>query len=542
MFKPVSPKVSVQDVEEAQLKFWRERNIFHRSMSEREDGPRYVFYEGPPTANGRPGTHHVLARAFKDMFPRYKTMRGYYALRKGGWDTHGLPVEIEVEKELGLSHKHEIEEYGIAEFNRKCKESVFRYIKEWEELTERIAFWVDLDNAYVTFTNDYIQSVWWILRQFWDQGLLYQGHKVVPYCARCGTPLSSHEVNLGYKDDTPDPSVFVRFAVRDAENTYFLVWTTTPWTLPGNVALAVGEDVDYIKVKGPDEAGETEYLILAEALREYALGERADEYEVVERVKGRDLAGMHYEPLYTFLPVEQDYAYVITADFVSTEEGTGIVHIAPAFGADDLEVGKKYNLPVLMTVNPQGAFIEEVTPWAGMWVKDADPKITEDLASRGLLFRSGVYYHTYPFCWRCDTPLLYYARPTWYIRTTARRDEMVRLNRTINWVPAHIRDGRFGNWLENNVDWALGRERYWGTPLPVWVCDNPDCGHQHCVGGVDELSELTGEDQSGLDLHRPYVDEVTWPCRECGSGTMRRVPELIDVWVDSGAMPVAQWG
>ena len=542
MFKPVSPKVSVQDVEEAQLKFWRERNIFHRSMSEREDGPRYVFYEGPPTANGRPGTHHVLARAFKDMFPRYKTMRGYYALRKGGWDTHGLPVEIEVEKELGLSHKHEIEEYGIAEFNRKCKESVFRYIKEWEELTERIAFWVDLDNAYVTFTNDYIQSVWWILRQFWDQGLLYQGHKVVPYCARCGTPLSSHEVNLGYKDDTPDPSVFVRFAVRDAENTYFLVWTTTPWTLPGNVALAVGEDVDYIKVKGPDEAGETEYLILAEALREYALGERADEYEVVERVKGRDLAGMHYEPLYTFLPVEQDYAYVITADFVSTEEGTGIVHIAPAFGADDLEVGKKYNLPVLMTVNPQGAFIEEVTPWAGMWVKDADPKITEDLASRGLLFRSGVYYHTYPFCWRCDTPLLYYARPTWYIRTTARRDEMVRLNRTINWVPAHIRDGRFGNWLENNVDWALGRERYWGTPLPVWVCDNPDCGHQHCVGGVDELSELTGEDQSGLDLHRPYVDEVTWPCRECGSGTMRRVPELIDVWFDSGAMPVAQWG
>ena len=542
MFKPVSPKVSVQDVEEAQLKFWRERNIFHRSMSEREDGPRYVFYEGPPTANGRPGTHHVLARAFKDMFPRYKTMRGYYVLRKGGWDTHGLPVEIEVEKELGLEHKHEIEEYGIAKFNRKCRESVFRYIKEWEELTERIAFWVDLDNAYVTFTNDYIQSVWWILRQFWDQGLLYQGHKVVPYCARCGTPLSSHEVNLGYKDDTPDPSVFVRFAVRDAENTYFLVWTTTPWTLPGNVALAVGEDVDYIKVKGPDEAGETEYLILAEALREYALGERADEYEVVERVKGRDLAGMHYEPLYTFLPVEQDYAYVITADFVSTEEGTGIVHIAPAFGADDLEVGKKYNLPVLMTVNPQGAFIEEVTPWAGMWVKDADPKITEDLASRGLLFRSGVYYHTYPFCWRCDTPLLYYARPTWYIRTTARRDEMVRLNRTINWVPAHIRDGRFGNWLENNVDWALGRERYWGTPLPVWVCDNPDCGHQHCVGGVDELSELTGEDQSGLDLHRPYVDEVTWPCRECGSGTMRRVPELIDVWFDSGAMPVAQWG
>ncbi len=545
MFEPVSPKVNVQEVERAQLAFWRERDIFQRTMRERQGGPRYVFYEGPPTANGRPGTHHVLARAFKDMFPRYKTMRGYYVLRKGGWDTHGLPVEIEVEKELGFSHKWEIEQYGIDRFNQKCRESVFRYIKDWEELTERIAFWVDLDNAYITFTNEYIQSVWWILRQFWDQGLLYKGYKVVPYCPRCGTPLSSHEVNLGYKDDTPDPSIFVRFRVTQPQlgtPTYFLVWTTTPWTLPGNVALAVGEDVDYVKVEGRDERGEVEHLILAEALVDYALVEKTATYTIVERFKGRDLLGWHYEPLYTFLPVKGDYAYVIAGDFVSTEEGTGIVHIAPAFGEDDMEVGQQHNLPILQTVGPDGSFIEAVRPWAGMWVKDADPHIMEELEARGLMFRRGIYTHTYPFCWRCDTPLLYYARPTWYIRTTARREALVALNKTINWIPEHIRDGRFGDWLENNVDWALGRERYWGTPLPVWVCDNEACQHQHCVGGIAELSELTGTDQSGLDLHRPYVDAITWPCPQCGQGTMRRVPELIDVWFDSGAMPVAQWG
>jgi isoleucyl-tRNA synthetase len=538
MFEPVSPKADIQALERAQLAFWKERDIFRRTMDERRDGPRYVFYEGPPTANGKPGSHHVLARVFKDMFPRYKTMRGCYSLRRGGWDTHGLPVEIEVEKELGLQHKHEIEEYGIARFNQKCKESVFRYIKEWEELTERIAFWASMEEAYVTFTNDYIQSVWWILRQYWDKDLLYQGHKVVPYCPRCGTPLSSHEVNLGYKDNTPDPSVFVRFAVKDQPGTYFLVWTTTPWTLSGNVALAVGEDVVYVKVRGQNPAGETEHLIMAEALFGEVLGGLG--YQAVERMKGSDLAGLHYEPLYRFLPSEKDHHYVITGDFVSTEEGTGIVHIAPAFGAEDLEAGQKYNLPILQTVDPSGAFIDEVKPWAGMWVKDADPLIIEDLRRRGLLLRDEIYLHTYPFCWRCETPLLYYARPTWYVRTTAYKDLLVGLNQTINWVPEHIRDGRFGNWLENNVDWALGRERYWGTPLPVWECDS--CGHQHCVGGVDELSALSGQDQSNLDLHRPYVDEVTWPCRECDGGTMRRVPELIDVWFDSGAMPVAQWG
>jgi isoleucyl-tRNA synthetase len=371
------------------------------------------------------------------------------------------------------------------------------------------------------------------------------GHKVVHYCPRCGTPLSSHEVNLGYKDDTPDPSIFVRFHITEPAfdvPTYFLVWTTTPWTLPGNVALAVGEDVDYVKVEGKNEEGETEHLILASDVLDYALDDRRSDYRVVEHLTGADLVGWRYDPLYTFLPVEQDYAYVVTGDFVSTGEGTGIVHIAPAFGQEDMEVGRAHDLPVLLTVKPDGAFIDEVEPWAGVWIKDADPQIIEELEGRGVMFRHGTYYHTYPFCWRCDTPLLFYARPTWYVRTTERRDDLVNLNQTINWVPDHVKDGRFGNWLENNVDWALGRERYWGTPLPVWRCDNEDCDHALCVSGVAELTELSGEDQSDLDLHRPYVDAVTWPCEVCGEGTMRRVEELIDVWFDSGSMPFAQWG
>lgn len=540
MFKPVTPKVDIEALEEEQLAFWRERDIFRRSMKEREGGRVYVFYEGPPTANGRPGTHHVLARAFKDMFPRYHTMNGAYVLRKGGWDTHGLPVEIEVEKELGLKHKHEIEAYGIAEFNRKCRESVFRYIKDWERLTERIAFWVDLENAYITYENDYIQSVWWILRQLWDKRMLYQGYKVVPYCARCGTPLSTHEVSLGY-EEVADPSVFVRFAVKGEPGTYFLVWTTTPWTLPGNAALAVNRRETYVMVEGPAADGQgTERLILAQALLDKALNDpRA--YTVVREMEGEDLLGMRYEPLYTFLPLEQDHAYVLHGDFVSMEDGSGIVHIAPAFGADDMDVGREYGLPVIQTVKPDGAFIDAVTPWAGMWVKDADPLIKKDLKTRGLLYKAENYVHNYPFCWRCHTPLLYYARETWYIESTRYRDKMIALNQTINWVPAHIKDGRFGNWLEELRDWALGRERYWGTPLPVWVCENPACGHKHCVGGVAELEELSGQDLSQLDLHRPYVDEITFPCAQCG-GTMRRVPELIDVWFDSGAMAAAQWG
>jgi len=539
MFKAVNARVDIQKLERDQLNFWREKRIFERTMKEREGGPTYVFYEGPPTANGRPGSHHVLARAFKDMFPRYKVMQGYHCLRSGGWDTHGLPVEIEVEKELGITHKHEVEAYGIAAFNEKCRSSVLRYLSDWEKLTERIGFWVDLDNAYITFTNDYIQSVWWILKQFWDKNLLYQGYKVVPYCTRCGTPLSSHELAQGY-EDVEDPSVYVRFPLRDKPGVYFLVWTTTPWTLPGNVALAVGAEVDYVQVEGPTLDGEgTESLILAEKRMDEALVNR-DAYKVVKRFKGKDLVGQHYSPLYTFLPVETDYAYVVAGDFVSTDDGSGIVHIAPAFGADDLEVGKKYNLPVLRTVGADGNFIDAVTRFRGMWFKEADPDVSRDLRERGLLYKSGKVEHSYPFCWRCHTPLMYFARESWFIRTTAYRDQLVSLNQTINWVPEHIRDGRFGNWLEDVKDWALGRERFWGTPLPVWKDDVT--GDMLCVGSVGELSQLTGRDLSALDLHRPYVDDVTFPNPKGTGGTMRRVPELIDVWFDSGAMPLAQWG
>ena len=533
-FREVKPSVSYPELEEGILKLWREKNIFQRSVEEREGGPEYVFFEGPPTANGRPGIHHVLARAFKDLFPRYKTMQGYHVLRKGGWDTHGLPVELEVEKRLGLTGKQQIEEYGVARFNQMCKESVWEYLSEWEALTERMAFWVDLEHAYVTMKNEYIESLWWILKQFWEKKLLYQGYKVVPYCPRCGTPLSSHELSLGYKEGTIDPSVYVKFRVleTEGENEYFLAWTTTPWTLPGNVALAVGEEIDYVKVR--DVSGDILYL--AEARAEAVL---EPGYQVLERMKGRNLLGKHYEPLYRFYPVDRDYAYVVAGDFVSTADGTGIVHIAPAFGADDLAVGAKYNLPILQTVDAAGRFKPEVEPWAGKFVKDADPEIIQELQSRGLLYKAGTYEHTYPFCWRCDTPLIYWAKETWYIRTSQYKDRLVALNQEINWVPQHIRDGRFGKWLENNVDWALGRERYWATPLPIWKSDAPGSDYMECIGSIAELEEKTGQDLSGLELHRPYVDEITWPAPD--GGTMRRVKEVCDVWFDSGSMPVAQW-
>ncbi len=538
MFEAVDSRVNVQKVEQEILDFWRQERIFERSMSEREGGPTWVTYEGPPTVNGTPGVHHVLARAFKDLFPRYRTMRGYYVLRKGGWDTHGLPVEIATEKELGFSGKGEIEKYGIAEFNARCRQNVLDNIGKWERFTERMAYWTNLDDAYVTFTNDYIESVWWVLKQLWNKGLLYKGYKVVPFCTRCGTPLSSHEVSLGY-EVVKDPSIYVRFPVRDQSGVYFLVWTTTPWTLPGNVALAVGADVDYVQVQVPAPDGEgTEQFILAEALMSKVL-HGVEETTVVKRYKGKDLVGLHYNPLYTFLPVEQDYAYVVPGDFVSTEDGTGIVHIAPAFGADDLEVGQKYQLPVLRTVNAAGQFIDAVTNFRGMWFKDADPEIIRDLKQRGLMYRVEKYEHNYPHCWRDDTPLMYYARDSWFIKTTAYRQKMIELNQTINWVPSHIRDGRFGNWLDELKDWALGRERYWGTPLPIWVDETT--GETLCVGSVAELSQLAGRDLSTLDLHRPYVDDIVFP-NPNGGGMMRRVPEVIDVWFDSGAMPVAQWG
>jgi isoleucyl-tRNA synthetase len=534
MFKPVNSKLDVTSMEEGVLKFWKQAEIFKKTFEQRQGRPKYVFYEGPPTANGKPGVHHVLARAFKDMFPRYKIMRGYHVSRRGGWDTHGLPVEIEVEKQLGFNNKQQIEEYGIDKFNELCRKSVFTYIQDWERLTDRIAFWVDLEDAYVTYTNDYIESVWWILKNFWDKDLLYKGYKVVPYCPRCGTPLSDHEVALGY-EDAVDPSVFVRMPLVDKPDTSLLVWTTTPWTLPGNVAVAAHPDVDYVTVER-DNNGSKEKLILAKALVEKVFGE--DEVKVVDTYKGKKLNGMKYHPLYTFMPTDKPAYFVVMGNYVTTEDGSGLVHTAPAFGPEDMETGKKYGLPVLMTVLPDGTFIPEVTPWRGIFFKKADPLIMEDLQTRGLLFKSGEITHTYPFCWRCGTPLLDFALESWYIRTSSYRERLVDLNNTINWVPEHIKTGRFGNWLENNIDWALSRERYWGTPLPIWEC--ADCKHREGVGSVVELSEKAGKDLSELDLHRPYVDSVHWDCSECG-GKMTRVPDLIDVWFDSGAMPYAQW-
>ncbi len=532
LFREVSGRANLPGMEEEVLKFWQEGDVFRRSM--RPEGKPWVFYEGPPTANGLPGTHHVIARVFKDLFPRFQNMKGRYVLRKGGWDTHGLPVELEVEKQLGFSGKQQIEQYGVAAFNERCRESVFRYVRQWEQMTDRIGVWMDMDDPYITMDNNYIESVWWILRSFWDQGLLYQGFKVVPYCARCGTPLSDHEVAQGYAE-TEDPSVFVRFRVRDDEGASFLVWTTTPWTLPGNVALAVHPEVDYILV----EVGEpAERLYLAASLAEGLLGE----HKVLRRMKGKDLIGLSYEPLYSFLPLGSKAHYVVGADFVSTEDGSGIVHMAPAFGAEDMVVAQKQGLPVLQTVNADGQFIDAVTPWKGVFVKDADPLILRDLRQRGLLYREGRFRHVYPFCWRCDRPLLYYARSSWFVRTTAYRDLLVELNRGIKWVPEHVREGRFGNWLENNIDWALSRDRYWGTPLPIWRCDT--CEQMECIGSVEELrhkpdSTFAAVFPDAVDLHRPFVDDVTYHCH-CG-GTMKRVPEVIDCWFDSGAMPVAQW-
>jgi isoleucyl-tRNA synthetase len=535
MFKAVSSKLDVPAMEEGVLNFWQREQIFKKTVEQRKGRPEYVFFEGPPTANGRPGVHHVLARAFKDMFPRYKIMRGYHVSRRGGWDTHGLPVEIEVEKKHGFNHKQEIEEYGIAKFNEECRKSAFEYIRDWGRLTDRIAFWVDLEDAYVTYTNEYIESVWWILKSFWEKDLLYKAYKVVPYCPRDETPLSDHEVALGY-DEATDPSVFVRLPLVDRKDTSLLVWTTTPWTLPGNVAVAAHPDVEYVTVERSMPDGAKEKLILAKPLLEKVF--RGEEVKVLETFKGRKLKGMKYHPLFTFLPPDKPAHFVVLGDFVTTEDGTGLVHMAPAFGAEDMEMAREYDLPILMTVLPDGTFVPEVKPWRGVFIKDADPQIIEDLRARGLLFRKEDYTHTYPFCWRCHTPLMYYARDSWYIRTSRHKQELVALNDTINWVPEHIREGRFGNWLSNNIDWALSRERYWGTPLPVWECDTDK--YQECIGSLDELSGKVGRDLAELDLHRPYVDEVSYACPKCG-GRMSRVKDLIDVWFDSGAMPYAQW-
>ncbi len=530
MFKELPTKTPVRELEEAILKFWDENDIFKKTLAWREDNPSFVFYEGPPTANGRPGIHHVMSRTIKDVVCRYKTQTGFYVYRKAGWDTHGLPVEIEVEKMLGIEGKEEIEKYGVAKFNQLCKESVFKYKKDWDELTRRIGFWLDLEHPYITFENEYIESVWWILKTFFERGLLYQGFKILPYCPRCETPLSSHEVSLGYKD-VKDPSVYVKVQLTDEPDTYFLVWTTTPWTLISNVALAVHPDVDYVKVEHNGEK-----YILAEARAKAVLG---DDYQVLARFKGKELEGKTYQRIFDFVPVDKKAFFVVLGDFVTTEDGTGIVHIAPAFGAEDYQVGQQYDLPVLRPVDKSGRFEPVVTDYAGMFVKKADEKIIADLKKRGILFRKETIEHSYPHCWRCDTPLLYYARESWYIRTTQFKENLLRNNEKINWHPPEVGTGRFGEWLKNNVDWALSRDRYWGTPLNIWICQS--CDHREAIGSIAELREKGQNVPEDIDLHKPYVDEVVLTCPKCG-GDMKRVPEVIDVWFDSGSMPYAQWG
>ncbi|MGE5178946.1 MAG: isoleucine--tRNA ligase [Bacteroidota bacterium] len=534
-FRPLSTKLDPSESELAILALWREIDAFEEGLRRRAQDPKFIFYEGPPTANGPPGVHHVISRTLKDIVCRYQSMTGHYVPRKGGWDTHGLPVEIEVERELHISGKDQIEKFGIAEFNARCRASVLRYEAEWRRNTERIGYWLDMDHPYVTFHNEYMESVWWLLQQIWDAGLLYQGHKIVPYCPRCGTPLSSHEVAQGFNDVT-EPSVTVKFALRDEPGAYVLAWTTTPWTLPGNVALAVNPDIDYVLVRQTKD-GRDERYYLAESRLEQLEGA----YTIERRMKGRELKGKRYRPLFDFIDLAavtgKDAYYVVEAPFVTTEDGTGVVHTAVMYGEDDYQLGLRLDLPQRHTVDPQGRFTAEVTPWAGRFVKDAEAEIRAWLAAHGELYREEMTTHAYPFCWRCDSPLLYYAWKTWYIATTRIREKLVAANRTVAWHPPEIGANRFGNWLENNVDWALSRNRYWGTPLPIWRCEG--CGSDRCVGSVAELRQGKGLEEP-LDLHRPHVDRVTFACSGCG-GTMRRVTEVIDVWFDSGAMPFAQW-
>jgi isoleucyl-tRNA synthetase len=529
--RPLPAKPDFPKLEEEVLQRWRDRDVFRESIRRREGAEPYVFYEGPPTANGRPGSHHVIARAFKDIFPRYQTMRGRYVERKGGWDCHGLPVETQVEKQLGFNSKADIEAYGIAEFNAKCRESVFEYLEDWDRLTERIGYWVDLEHAYRTLEPDYIESVWWALKTMWDRGLLYEGHKVVPYCARCGTALSSHEVSEGY-EDVEDPSVYVNFPVADPAGALragdrILAWTTTPWTLLSNAALAVAPDLAYVRTE--------DGYVIAEARAEAVLGEGT---KITDRFHGRDMLGARYEPPFAFIATEEfgDRGHtVVPADFVSAEDGTGVVHTSISFGEDDFRIGQEQGIAVINPVKLDGTFEERMGQFAGLWVKDADPKIVDDLRERGRLLKEEAYLHAYPHCWRCGTPLLYYAKPSWYIATSTLRDRLLAANDSVDWYPEHIKHGRMGKWLENNVDWAISRERYWGTPLPIW---RNEAGETMAIGSLTELEQLSGVKLE--DPHRPYVDDVEIPSPS-GGEPLRRVPEVIDVWFDSGSMPFAQW-
>ena len=517
-------ELNLPKLEENILKFWKENKIFEKSLKKTKKGPRFVFYEGPPFANGLPGIHHLLARAFKDIILRYKTMQGFYVERKAGWDTHGLPTEMTAEKKLNIKSKKEIEK-DIGNFIKECKDNVFTYKKEWEDFTERIGYWLDLEKAYITCSNEYIESLWWILKQIWDKGLLYQDYKVVPHCPRCGTSLSSHEVAQGY-ESVKDPSLYVKFPIKGEKNTYLLVWTTTPWTLPGNVAIAINPKFNYVKA-----SVEGENLILAKE----RLGILNKEYKIIKELKGKDLLGLEYEPLFQFTKLKEKAYYVVSGDFVSLEEGTGLVHSAPAFGEEDMEAGKANNLPILLNVDEEGKFKKEVEPWAGKFVKEADPLIIEDLKKRKLLYKEELYEHDYPFCWRCDSPLLYYSKQSWFVKVTEIKEELVKNNKKINWVPSYLKEGRFGEWLNDAKDWNLSRERYWGTPLPIWACEK--CDKKICIGSLEELKKNSGLSNIN-DLHRPYIDKITFKC-DCG-GQMKRAPEVIDCWFDSGAMPFAQ--
>ncbi len=528
MYKKVSTDLSFVEREKQVVDFWKENNIFKKSIENREGAEIYTFFDGPPTANGKPHIGHVLTRVIKDLIPRYRTMKGYKVLRKAGWDTHGLPVELEVEKVLGISGKPQIEDYGIEEFVKKCKNSVFTYQSEWEEMSDRVGYWADMENPYVTYHNDYIESVWWALKEIWDKDLLYKGHKIMPYCPRCGTSLSSHEVAQGYKD-VKEASLIAKFILKGKEKEYILAWTTTPWTLPSNVALCVNPSEVYVKIKSGDEK-----YILAKALLEKVIKE---EYEIIEEYVGRDLVGTEYEPLYSFANPDGKAYYVVCDNYVTMEDGTGVVHIAPAFGEDDARVGKDYNLPYVNLVNPQGKMVDAVTPWKGMFVKDVDKLVIKELNERGQLFDVINFEHSYPFCWRCDTPLLYYACDTWFIKMTEVRDRLLKNNNTVNWMPDNIKNGRFGNFLENVIDWGLSRSRYWGTPLPIWECE---CGHRECIGSIEELKNKGINVPDDIELHKPYVDEVHLKCEKCGK-EMKRVPDVIDCWFDSGSMPFAQW-
>ena len=539
MYKKVSTNLNFVEREKETAQFWKDHDIFKKSIETREGDPVYTFYDGPPTANGKPHIGHVLTRVIKDMIPRYRTMKGYMVPRKAGWDTHGLPVELEVEKLLGLDGKEQIEEYGLDPFIRQCKESVWKYKGMWEDFSKTVGFWADMDNPYVTYNDDFIESEWWALKTIWDKGLLYKGFKIVPYCPRCGTPLSSHEVAQGYKA-VKERSAVVRFKVV-GEDAYFLAWTTTPWTLPSNVALCVNPEETYCKVKAAD--GYVYYM--AKELLDKVLGglgtEETPAYEILETYKGTDLEYKEYKPLFegAAKAAEKQHKkahFVTCADYVTMSDGTGIVHIAPAFGEDDAQVGRKYDLPFVQFVDGKGNMTED-TPYAGLFVKDADPKVLVDLDKEGLLFDAPKFEHDYPFCWRCDTPLIYYARESWFIKMTAVKDDLVRNNKTINWIPASIGEGRFGNWLENIQDWGVSRNRYWGTPLNIWECE---CGHQHSIGSREELYKMSGNEKAKtVEFHRPYIDEITITCPECGK-QMKRVPEVIDCWFDSGAMPFAQ--